>query len=69
VDVHLHPEVISVAGPRYLNLAIPVPDRGEEEVYLGFLEGRDANLACGVFVTRGRNDRLAIIAENGNINP
>ena len=67
VDIHLYPEVISIAGARHLNLAVPVADRREEEVYFGLGTRIDGHLTCGVWIARGRNEQLAIIAKDGNI--
>jgi hypothetical protein len=48
VNVHFYAEVITVAGPRHLNLAVPIADRIEEEIYFGLSAGTDTNLACRV---------------------
>ena len=64
VDVHLYPDVITVPCPGNLNLAVPVADRCEEEIYFGFGVGSDANLTRGVWIARRRNDQLAGIVEN-----
>jgi hypothetical protein len=50
VDIHLYPDVITVACPEYLNLAVPVADRCEEEIYFGFGPGSDLNIARRVCI-------------------
>jgi hypothetical protein len=67
MDVHFDPEVITVAGPGYLDLAVPVADRVEEKIYFGFGAGKDRNLTRGVCIARRRLGELPVIVENGNV--
>jgi hypothetical protein len=52
VDVHLYPDVITVAGPGHRNLAVPVVghSRCEGKVYLRLGAGRDTDLTSGVCI-------------------
>jgi hypothetical protein len=67
VDVHFDPEVTAVAGPGYLNLAVPIADRVKQEIYFGLGTGRDTDLTRGVYVARRRLDQRTSIVENGNV--